>query len=219
MYQTPGTPNLADFTIFVFSSMGVPASALSASSPLLQSVLSRAIEMTPVYPPAPDIYTDAVYNCAGHLLVEAAQDQIATITASFLNNTMTVKDVSAGTIVPGMQIIGITADDPPPIVQSYGTGTGGLGDYAVTLDAYIPAVSFTLRGAFWSRLRGPQGYKLSSFAPGVVQSTSDEGTSVGFLVSDAFKNLTISDLQFMNTPWGRAFLGYCQNFAPIWGLT
>lgn len=219
MYQTPGTPNLADFTTFVFSSMGVPASALSASSPLLQNVLNRALELTPTYARAPDIYTDAVYNCAGHLLVEIAQDQIATVTASFLDNTMTVTAIAAGTIVPGMQIVGVTADDPPPVVQSYGTGTGGLGDYAVTLGASISSVSFTLRGAFWARLRGPQGYKLSSFAPGVVQSTSDETTSVAFMVSDAFKNLTLYDLQFMNTPWGRAFLGYCQNFSPIWGLT
>ena len=45
-------------------------------------------------------------------------------------------------------------------------------------------------------------YKLAGFVPGVVQSTSDNGTSTSLLVPDALKELTLADLQELKTPWG-----------------
>lgn len=54
---------------------------------------------------------------------------------------------------------------------------------------------------------------------GLVSSSSDESTSVTNAVPDALRQLTISDLGFMRTPWGREFLAYEQDFGGIWGLS
>lgn len=54
---------------------------------------------------------------------------------------------------------------------------------------------------------------------GVVQSTSDQSTSASLAVPDALQQLTIGDLGFMKTPWGREYLSYQQDFGGIWGLS
>ena len=54
---------------------------------------------------------------------------------------------------------------------------------------------------------------------GVVTSTSDDGTSVTLATPDALRNLTLGDLDFIKTPWGRDYLAYAQDFGGIWGLS
>lgn len=56
-------------------------------------------------------------------------------------------------------------------------------------------------------------------AAGVVQSSSDESTSNSLAVPDALRQLTIGDLGFFKTPWGREYLSYAQDFGDIFGLT
>lgn len=70
---------------------------------------------------------------------------------------------------------------------------------------------------YWEWLRGKYG--VNAFVPGVVQSTSDEGTSDSFLVPEAFKELTIANLGNLKTPYGIAYLGIAQSWGGIWGLT
>lgn len=64
-----------------------------------------------------------------------------------------------------------------------------------------------------------QLWKMNDFTPGVVQSTSDEGTSVSLVVPDAFQELTIGQLANLQTPWGRRYLALAQSTGPNWGLT
>ena len=55
---------------------------------------------------------------------------------------------------------------------------------------------------------------------GLVDSSSDGGTSTTNAVPDAMRQLTIGDLGFMRTVWGRAYLEYQQDFGPtVWGLS
>lgn len=62
------------------------------------------------------------------------------------------------------------------------------------------------------------GFNLNAFQPGVVAAASDEGTSTSLLVPDAFKNLTLSDLQRLKDPYGRQYLAYAQDYGPtVWG--
>jgi hypothetical protein len=61
-------------------------------------------------------------------------------------------------------------------------------------------------------------YNLGGFTPGVVQTTADQGTATGLLVSDTLKNLTIDELQMLKTPWGTAYLGIASKAGTIWGL-
>ena len=71
----------------------------------------------------------------------------------------------------------------------------------------------TLRG------NGAGGFGLVSPISGVVSASSDEGTSQTLAVPQALQNLTIADLQFTKTPWGRSWLAYGQDFGSAWGVT
>jgi hypothetical protein len=66
--------------------------------------------------------------------------------------------------------------------------------------------------AFFKNLR--QQFNLLSFIPGIVTSASDQGTQASLTVPDAFKNLTMQDLDLIKTPWGRAYLFYAQKAGP-----
>jgi len=70
---------------------------------------------------------------------------------------------------------------------------------------------------YWQWLRAQ--YKVLDFVAGVVNSTSDEGTSMSLQVADAFSNYTIQNLQNLKTPYGRAYLGIAQSYGTLWGLT
>ena len=75
--------------------------------------------------------------------------------------------------------------------------------------------------SYFKNLRGngPTGYGLLALTPGVVASSSDQGTSQTLTSPEAFKNLTLGDLDFIRTPWGRSYLAYAQDFGTIWGLS
>lgn len=63
-------------------------------------------------------------------------------------------------------------------------------------------------------------WNILKFVPGVVESSSDEGTSVGYVIQEAAKNFTFADIQNLKTPWGRTYIGIAQKYGPtIWGLT
>lgn len=62
--------------------------------------------------------------------------------------------------------------------------------------------------------------KINDFVSGVVQSSSDEGTSVSMVVQEAAQQFTIANLQQMKTPWGRAYLALAQSYGPsTWGMS
>ena len=61
-------------------------------------------------------------------------------------------------------------------------------------------------------------WKLLQIEIGVIQSSSDEGTSQSFAIGDGMKNMTIGDLNFYKSPYGREYLAYAQDAGPnIWG--
>lgn len=70
---------------------------------------------------------------------------------------------------------------------------------------------------YWQWLRAQYG--VNNFVAGVVQSTSDEGTSSSYLVPEAFKELTIANLGNLKTPYGRAYLGMAQSWGSVWGIS
>lgn len=55
---------------------------------------------------------------------------------------------------------------------------------------------------------------------GLPLSSSDNATSVTNAVPEAMRELTIQDLDFMKTPWGREYLMTVQDYGPtVWGLS
>lgn len=63
-----------------------------------------------------------------------------------------------------------------------------------------------------------QSFGLLQFIPGAISTASDQGTSDSLVVPDQFKNLTVGDLNFLATPYGREYLSYAQDFGQISGL-
>ncbi len=70
---------------------------------------------------------------------------------------------------------------------------------------------------YWAYLR--KAWNVLGFTAGVVNSTSDEGTSTSLTVPKAFENLTIANLGNLKTPYGRAYLGIAQSLGTLWGLS
>ena len=62
-------------------------------------------------------------------------------------------------------------------------------------------------------------FNLTGFVSGVITAANDETTGQSLQVPDAFKGLTISDLQNLKTPYGRQYLAIAQRYGEIWGLT
>jgi hypothetical protein len=55
-------------------------------------------------------------------------------------------------------------------------------------------------------------------AAGVVAASSDQGTSMTLAVSDSLKQLTLTDLNFMKTPYGQEMLARNQDFGGVIGV-
>ena len=70
---------------------------------------------------------------------------------------------------------------------------------------------------YWAWLRSK--YDVLSFFPGVIQSSSDEGTSSSYVVPEQFQNFSVADLQSLKTPYGRTYLGIAQSWGTVWGLS
>lgn len=92
-----------------------------------------------------------------------------------------------------------------------------LAIYNLAGDNLINYAQDTPPSTYFADLRKTWG--INSFVAGVITSSSDEGTSESLTVPDAFKNLTIADLQNLKTPYGRTYLGFAQRYGTLWGIS
>lgn len=63
--------------------------------------------------------------------------------------------------------------------------------------------------------------KLKLMVPqlGIIQSSSNEGSSASFTALEWASRLTMFDIQRLKTPYGRAYLEMAQQAGTLWGLT
>lgn len=148
-WANPNFPNLPDFILFGQDSMGIDPLYLPVNSPFYSYAFNRAMGLVNNVIGGGIDYTLAVYNCAGHILLQITPDQ-------------------------------------------------------------------TGRDFF---MNARKEYALMKPAVGVVASSSDNGTSESLAVPDSIRQLTLGDLQFMKTYWGRSYLEYNQDFGDICGLS
>lgn len=105
--------------------------------------------------------------------------------------TLAVYDLSADNLINFAQDV----QGAPPVE---GSGSPGLPFFA------------------WQRKQ----LNINGFVPGVIQSSSDQGTGNSLLVPDAFKDFTVANLQNLKTTYGRAYLGIAQSFGPrLYGMS
>jgi hypothetical protein len=57
-------------------------------------------------------------------------------------------------------------------------------------------------------------FMLLSFVAGPVSASGDQGTNQTLLVADWMKNMTLSSLDLLKTPWGRSYIQYAQSYGP-----
>lgn len=66
----------------------------------------------------------------------------------------------------------------------------------------------------------PKAGKAYSTSVGVVSETHDESTGVTLVTPESLKNLTLGQLQNLQTPWGATYLGIAQAYgSTLWGLS
>lgn len=70
---------------------------------------------------------------------------------------------------------------------------------------------------FWAFTR--KKYNILSFIPGIVQSSGDVSTNVGYMVPKSFENYSVMDLQNLKTPFGRTYLSIAGAWGPVHGLS
>jgi hypothetical protein len=81
-----------------------------------------------------------------------------------------------------------------------------------------PHVIYSDKLPFFAFMR--KKFNTFGFVSGVITSASDEGTSESMAVADALSQLTLSDLQNLKTPWGRAYLATAQKWGPdLFGIS
>jgi hypothetical protein len=63
------------------------------------------------------------------------------------------------------------------------------------------------------------GFGLNQVSTGLVVASSDEGTSVTLTAPTWAADLTVGQLGFMKTIWGRYYLDFIEKYGTIWGLS
>lgn len=93
-------------------------------------------------------------------------------------------------------------------IAVYNLAASNLISYAPDQDGFL----------YFTALR--EKLNINGFISGIVQSSSDDGTSVNLVVQEAAKAFTLANLQQLKDPYGRAYLALAQSYGPTtWGLT
>jgi hypothetical protein len=64
-----------------------------------------------------------------------------------------------------------------------------------------------------------QKFGIAGFVPGVISSSSDQGTSQSTEVLEGFKTMTLLDLNATHTPWGQTYLAFASQIGSLWGAS
>ncbi len=71
---------------------------------------------------------------------------------------------------------------------------------------------------YWQDLRAKFG--LNSLQLGITNAAHDQGTGEGMVIPPYILNgLTLASMEFLKTPWGRAYLMIAGQWGTIWGIT
>jgi hypothetical protein len=119
--------------------------------------------------------------------------------------------VATAIVNPALAVVASTVNVAPQI-DLY-----SLAVYNLAADNLINYAQDQPGRTYFSDLRA--SLKINNFAAGVVASASDSGTSDSLATPDSLKNLTLSNLQNLKTPWGRQYLAFAQSFGSLWGVS
>jgi len=98
------------------------------------------------------------------------------------------------------------------MLMVYNLGGDNLVNFAQDNSALAPP-----NNTYFTDLRAK--LKINNFVAGVVENASDQGTAMSALVPDFFKQLSLSNLQNLKTPWGLTYLSFAQRQGTLWGIS
>ena len=140
---------------------------------------------------------------------------------TFLSNQVQIPSAAlpAGSPWPGYalaQAIGLVVNPPaPPVPVAY-----SLACYNGATHILFNITPDQPGETYFTNARSTAGFGLVQPSMGLIGAASDQGTSSTTVVPDWAKTLTIGQLDFYKTAWGRSFLAWNQSYGPtIWGLT
>ena len=109
-----------------------------------------------------------------------------------------------------LQVVGSASPAYPTIYA--------LAVYNLAGDALVNYAQDVTGSTYFADLR--KSLNIGGFVSGVINSSSDEGTSQSLVTPEAMQGLTFANLQQMKTPWGRTYLGFAQSYGPtVWGIS
>lgn len=153
---------------------------------------------------------------------------------TFITQTMQVPSAAlpAGSPWPGIALgisLGIVNQSlinmPIPQFDAAGVAlnTGGFSVYSqcvyyLAADTLLNITPDVPGFTYFARQR--RKFNLNGFTSGVVQSSSNEASSVSMVVQDAAKAFTLANVQQLKTPYGRQYLQLAQSYGPsTFGIT
>jgi hypothetical protein len=133
-------------------------------------------------------------------------------------------NVALGVVNPQLALVGIPNQQNSQYTKTmfdlavYNLAADNVITFAVDPpDAPVTIMPDGTKVTFFERLRYKWGIGNAHF--GVVASVSDVSTTTNIEVIEAAKLFTLSNLQNIKTPFGRAYISIAQAYGTLWGLT
>ena len=141
--------------------------------------------------------------------------------AGFQNFVSNYMNIPASALPVGAPAVSfafqIAADLVNPVLNCVSPDLFTLATYNLAGSNLIEYAPDQTGQTYFADLRA--AFKINSFAPGLVNSTSDNGTSTAMALPKFTENLSLSDLQLLKNPWGRRYLEIASKFGPLWGVS
>lgn len=141
----------------------------------------------------------------------------------FIANVMLINSTYLPTDSPSIQFAYDTArnivNGSFRQVQSVPTSPGVYAQmvYNLAADILINITPDQPGQAYFQNLR--KKFNCLGFVGGVIQSSSDEGTSDSMVVPEQIRMFTVANLNNLKTPYGRTYIGYAQSYGTLWGVS
>jgi hypothetical protein len=223
MFANPTKPNLVDYLAFLSGSVlvGVPAGIFPSVVGLvtggtLGSLLDTAQAWT-------------VDQWQGYSIIDLTKNTRAVVASNGATSAIFVTAMPAApvpgdqyAIAPGsaLMTLDVAVATVNPAICAASAELYTLAVYNLATDRLFNYAQDVPGQTFFRDQRGKDKLNLSAFAPGVVASSGDEGSSTSLLNPEAMKRFTLRDLQMLKTPWGREYMGIAQMYGVnVWGLT
>jgi len=162
------------------------------------------------------VYASAVYNLAGHLLIETAQDLAgAAFTGYISGNNLNVVSVTSGTLSTQQTLIATGLQPNTTVIG--GSGVSWEVNPSQTYASLATPALMSSKFTYLTSLRAQ--WQINQFVPGVIASTSDESTSANYKNPAVMDNLLFSDLNYVKTPFGRNYLSIAARYGSPFGVS